>query len=335
MRLQRQESAERPVKYLEAIRLALGELLEDDPRVFLYGQDIAGNFGGAFKATKGLAERFPTRVLNAPISEDAITGIAIGAAQEGLVPIIEFQFADFASIAFNQLVNHAATMHWRTGQTCPLVARLPVGGTPGGGPFHSQMVEGWLTHHPGLVVVAPSTVADAYFLLKDAAACPDPVVFCEHKYLYYHLAAEFDPRRAEHLPMGRAAIRRAGTDCTVVSWSGMVHEALKAAEVLAGEHEIECEVIDLRCLRPLDADTILESVARTGRLVVATESWPFGGVTAEILAVVASEAFQHLDAPPQRLAALDTPIPFHPALFAAHHPDAARIAALVLETVSF
>jgi pyruvate/2-oxoglutarate/acetoin dehydrogenase E1 component len=323
------------LKYLEAIRQALGDLLAEDPRVFLYGQDIAGTFGGAFKATKGLAERFPDRVLNAPISEDAMAGIAVGAAIDGMRPIVEYQFADFSTIAFNQIVNHAATMYWRLGRPCPITVRLPVGGTPGGGPFHSQMVDGWLTSHPGLVVVAPATVADAYFMLKDAVACDDPVVFCEHKYLYYHLQADFDARRAEHLPLGRAAVRRSGTDITLISWSGMVHECLKAAEALARDHEIEAEVIDLRCLRPLDTETILASVQRTGRVIVATESWPFGGVAAEVLALIASEAFPHLDAPPQRLSAMDSPIPFQPDLFAAHHPDAERIAALAIETVGF
>ena len=323
------------MKYLEAIRLALGEALAEDPRVFLYGQDIAGTFGGAFKATKGLSERFPGRVLNAPISEDAIAGLAIGAAMEGARPVVEFQFGDFATIAFNQFVNHAATTYWRTGKSCPVVARLPVGGTPGGGPFHCQMPEAWLSHHPGLVVVAPATVADAYFQLKDAIACGDPVMFLEHKYLYYHLEADFDPRRSEHLGLGKAAIRRPGADCTLISYSGMVHEALKAAEALSRDHDIEVEVIDLRCVRPLDTATILESVSRTGRCVVATEAWPFGGIAAEVTALVASEAFHHLDAPPLRLCAEDTPVPFQPDLFAAHHPDADRIAALVLETGRF
>jgi acetoin:2,6-dichlorophenolindophenol oxidoreductase subunit beta len=323
------------LKYLEAIRQALGDALDQDPRVMLYGQDIADPFGGAFKATKGLSTRFPGRVLNAPISEDAMAGVAVGAASEGLRPVVEYQFADFSTIAFNQLVNHAGTHYWRTGRPCPITLRLPVGGTPGGGPFHCQMVDGWLTHHPGVVVVAPATVADAYFLLRDAIACDDPVVFCEHKYLYYHLQADLDPRRSEHLPLGRAAVRRSGSDCTVVSWSGMVHECLKAADALARDQDLSCEVIDLRCLRPLDTETIMASVARTGRLVVATESWPFGGVAAEIMAVVASEGFHLLDAPPQRLCAMDTPVPFQPDLFAAHHPDAERIAALVLETVRF
>jgi pyruvate/2-oxoglutarate/acetoin dehydrogenase E1 component len=320
--------------YIEAIRRALGDALAEDPRVFIYGQDIAGSFGGAFKATKGLAERFPGRVLNSPISEDGQAAVGIGAALAGCRPVIEFQFADFASVAFNQMVNHAATHWWRTGVPVPATFRLPAGGTPGAGPFHCQMVEGWLTNHPGLIVVAPATVGDAYHMLRDAIACDDPVAYLEHKYLYNHLRIDTDPARAERLPLGKAAVRRAGRDCTVVSWSGMVHECLKAAEPLA-EQGIEIEVIDLRCLRPLDTATVLASVERTGRLLVATESWPFGGVAAELCAWVSEHGFSHLDAPPRRLSAQDTPVPFHPDLFRAHHPDAARIAAAVVETVEF
>jgi pyruvate dehydrogenase E1 component beta subunit/2-oxoisovalerate dehydrogenase E1 component beta subunit len=321
--------------YLEAIRLALGESLAEDPRVFIYGQDVAGDFGGAFKATKGLAERFPERVLNAPISEDAICGIAIGAALDGMRPVIEFQFADFASLGFNQLVNHAATTYWRTGRPCPLVARLPMGGTVGSGPFHCQMPEAWLSHHPGLVVVAPATVADAYWMLKDAIACDDPVMFCEHKYLYRHLKDTGDPRQAERLPLGAAVVRRAGSDCTLISYSGMLHECLHAAGTLDQEHGVSVEVVDLRCVRPLDTVTILESVAKTGRVVMATEAWPFGGITAEVLSLISSEAFHYLDAPPRRICAQDTPIPVQPDLYAAHRPHAADIVEAVLETVRF
>lgn len=323
--------------YIEAIRLALGDAMEADPRVFLYGQDIGGTFGGAFKATKGLPERFPGRVLNSPISEDAMAGVAIGAALEGARPVIEFQFADFASIAFNQIVNHLATYYWRTGIPCPAVLRLPGGGTPGGGPFHCQMPEAWLTHHPGLVVVAPATVADAYWMLRDSIACPDPVLYLEHKFLYNHLKTDFSAAdtRAERLPLGAAAVRRAGEDVTLISYSGMVHTCLEAAERLQREHGISAEVIDLRCLRPLDTATILSSIARTNKVVVVTEAWPFGGIAAELVALIATEAFQHLDAPPRRLCAEDTPIPYHPDLFHAHHPDAERVVQAVIETVGF
>jgi pyruvate dehydrogenase E1 component beta subunit/2-oxoisovalerate dehydrogenase E1 component beta subunit len=323
------------MSYLEAIRLALEETLAEDPRAFLYGQDIAGSFGGAFKVTKGLSERFGNRVLNAPISEDAMAGIAIGAALDGMRPVIEYQFADFASVGFNQLVNHAATTYWRTGRSCPLVMRLPVGGTLGSGPFHCQMPEAWLSHHPGLVVVCPATVADAYWMLKDAVACDDPVIFCEHKYLYRHLTDTGDPRHAEHMPLGAAVVRRAGSDCSLISYSAILHECLSAAGILEKEHGVAVEVIDLRCVRPLDTQTILESVAKTGRAVIATEAWPFGGIAAEVMALISSEAFHLLDAPPRRICAQDTPIPVQPDLYAAHRPHAEDIVDAVLETVRF
>jgi pyruvate/2-oxoglutarate/acetoin dehydrogenase E1 component len=320
--------------YIEAIRAALGDAMDADPTVFVYGQDIAGTFGGAFKATKGLAERFPGRVLNSPISEDGMAGVAVGAALEGARPVIEFQFADFASIAFNQMVNHAATYYWRTGRSIPAVFRLPAGGTPGGGPYHCQMPEAWLCHHPGLVVLAPATVGDAYGMLRDAISGNDPVAFCEHKFLYNHLREDLDTA-APRLPLGRAAIRRDGADCTLVSYGWMVHQCLEAAERLAANHGIECEVVDLRCLRPLDTRTMLASLARTNRLVVATEAWPYGGVAAEVIACATTEGFTLLDAPPRRLCAQDVPVPYQVDLFNAFKPDAARIAQAVLETVEF
>jgi acetoin:2,6-dichlorophenolindophenol oxidoreductase subunit beta len=311
------------VTYLEAIRAAQARALADDPRVFIYGQDIAA-FGGAFKATKNLAEQFPGRVIDAPISEDAIVGLAVGAAIEGLRPIIEVQFADFSTVAFNQIVNQAATLHWRTNVPCPITVRLPGGGTLGGGPFHSQSMEALYAHYPGLVVMTPATVEDAFSMLLEAVAIDDPVVFCEHKYLYYHLKADKLP--SEALPTGKARIARAGRDLTVVAYSAMVHEALAAAEELASEHT-EIEVVDLRSVKPLDTDTVIASVARTGRLLCVGEAWPWGGVTAEVIARVASEGFGLLDAPPQRLNAKDTPVPFHPNLWAAHRPTARSIAA--------
>jgi pyruvate/2-oxoglutarate/acetoin dehydrogenase E1 component len=182
------------ITYLEAIREAQARALRDDPRVFIYGQDV-GAFGGAFKATKGLAKEFPGRVLDSPISEDAMAGLAIGAALEGLRPILEMQFADFSTVAFNQIVNHAATMYWRTNVSCPITVRLPCGGTAGSGPFHSQSMEAIYAHYPGLVVLTPATVEDAYSMLLEAVAIDDPVVFCEHKLLYYHLKADKLPRK--------------------------------------------------------------------------------------------------------------------------------------------
>lgn len=311
------------ITYLEAIRAAMAKALADDPRVYIYGQDV-GAFGGAFKATKNLAQEFPGRVLDAPISEDAMVGSAVGATIEGMRPIIEMQFADFSTVGFNQIVNQAATLFWRTGVPCPMVIRLPSGGTSGGGPFHSQSLEAIYASYPGLVVMTPATVEDAYGMLLEAVALDDPVIFCEHKLLYYHLKAEGLPDTA--LPVGKARIARAGRDLTLVTYSAMLHEALEAANDLAGENS-EIEVVDLRTVKPLDTDTVIASVARTGRLLCVSEAWPWGGVTAEVIARVAAEGYDLLDAPPQRLNSKDTPVPYHPNLWAAHRPTARTIAA--------
>jgi pyruvate dehydrogenase E1 component beta subunit/2-oxoisovalerate dehydrogenase E1 component beta subunit len=309
------------ITYLEAIRLAQQRALAEDPRVFIYGQDV-GSFGGAFKATKSLAKEFPGRVLDSPISEDAMMGLAIGAAIEGMRPIVEMQFADFSTCGFNQIVNQAATLHYRTGTPCPLVVRLPSGGTPGSGPFHSQSMEAIYAHYPGLVVMTPATVEDVYTMLLEAVAIDDPVIFCEHKFLYYHLKAEKLPQEA--LPFGKARITRPGRDATVVAYSAMVHEALAAAEELSHDG-YDIEVVDLRSVRPLDTDTILASVARTGRLLVVGEAWPWGGVAAEVITRVTAEGFGLLDAPPQRLNARETPVPYHPALWGTHRPTASSV----------
>jgi pyruvate dehydrogenase E1 component beta subunit/2-oxoisovalerate dehydrogenase E1 component beta subunit len=302
--------------YLDAIREAQAHALRDDPRVFIYGQDVAA-FGGAFKATKNLAVEFPGRVFDAPISEDAMIGMAVGAAIEGMRPIIEMQFADFSTVGFNQIVNQAATMFWRTNVPCPITVRLPFGGTSGGGPFHSQSIEAIYAHYPGLVVLTPATVEDAYSMLIEAVAIDDPVIFCEHKFLYRHLKAEKLP--SEALPIGKARIAREGRDLTIVAYSAMVHDALEAATELATEGW-EVEVVDLRSVKPLDTDTVIASVARTGRLL-------WGGVTAEVIARVSSEGFGLLDVPPQRLNAKDTPIPYHPNLWLAHRPTPQTVAA--------
>src|SRR3954469_10681172 len=232
------------ITYLDAIREAQAQALSQDERVFIYGQDI-GSFGGAFKATKNLAQKFPGRVVDSPISEDAMIGLAVGAAIAGMRPIIEMQFADFSTVGFNQLVNQAATLHWRTNVPCPITGRLPSGGTSGSGPFHSQSMEGLYAQYPGLVVMTPATVEDAYSMLLDAIAIDDPVIFCEHKFLYYHLKAEALPTEA--MPTGRARIARAGRDMTIVAYSAMVHEALAVANDLATEGT-EIEVVDLRSI---------------------------------------------------------------------------------------
>ena len=296
------------ITYLEAIREAQAKALAEDPRVYIYGQDV-GAFGGAFKATKNLAQEFPGRVIDSPISEDAMVGSAIGAAIEGMRPIIEMQFADFSTAGFNQIVNHAAALYWRTKVPCPITIRLPCGGTSGSGPFHSQTMETIYAHYPGLIVMTPATVEDAYSMLLEAVSLDDPVIFCEHKYLYYHLKADKLPTEA--MPTGKARIAREGRDMTIVAYSAMVREV---------------EVVDLRSVKPLDTDTVMASVARTGRLLCVGESWPWGGVTAEVIARVATEGFALLDAPPERLNAKDTPVPYHPDLWAVHRPTARSIA---------
>ncbi len=321
------------ITYLEAIREAQTRALQENPDVFIYGQDIAG-FGGAFKATKHLARDFPGRVLDSPISEDAMMGFAIGAAIEGMRPIVEMQFADFSSIAFNQIINQAATHYWRTGIPCPLVVRLPSGGTAGSGPFHSQSMEALYAHYPGLIVLTPATVGDAYWMLLEAIEINDPVIFCEHKFLYYHLKADALPTPEERLPIGKARITRHGKHASVVTYSAMVHESLRAADELA-KLGYEIEVVDLRSIKPLDTDTVLASVARTGRLLVVGEAFPYGGVTAEVIARVTAEGFHLLDAPPKRLNARDTPIPYHPNLWAAHRPTAASITDALRELRGF
>jgi pyruvate dehydrogenase E1 component beta subunit/2-oxoisovalerate dehydrogenase E1 component beta subunit len=317
--------------YLEAIREAQYEALRLHPEVFLYGQDI-GAFGGAFKATKGLAREFPGRVIDAPISEDAMVGLAVGAAIEGARPILEMQFADFSSVGFNQIVNQAGTLFWRTQTPCPITIRLPSGGTAGSGPFHSQSMESIYAHYPGLVVLTPATVEDAYWMLLDAVEINDPVIFCEHKFLYYHLKAESLGERS--LPIGKARIARPGRHATVVTYSAMLHEALRAADELQMDG-YQIEVVDLRSVKPLDTDTILASVARTGRLLAVGESFPWGGVTAEVVSRVATEAFHLLDAPPMRLNAKDTPIPYHPNLWKSHRPTVTTICDAIRRLLRF
>ncbi len=315
----------------EAIQAAQAKVLEEDERVFIYGQDV-GHFGGAFKATKYLADEFPGRVLDSPISEDASVGMAIGAAINGMRPIIEMQFADFSSVAMNQIVNQAATHYYRTGVPIPITIRLPSGGNEGSGPFHSQSLESLYAHFPGLVVMMPATVEDAYSMFLEAVAIDDPVVFCEHKFLYYHLKASALPEKS--LPVGKARIARAGTHITVVASSAMVHEALKAARTLADEG-YQAEVVDLRTAKPIDTDTILASVARTGRLLCVAESFPWGGINAEVVSRVVAEGFHLLDAPPQRLNCKDTPIPYHPNLWAAHRPTASSIESAIRRILRF
>jgi 2-oxoisovalerate dehydrogenase E1 component beta subunit len=319
------------VTYLEAIRRGLEDEMEADPKVFLIGEDI-GRYGGAFKVTAGLLDRFgPERVIDTPISESGFTGAAIGAAMMGWRPVVEFQFIDFMANAFDMIVNFAGTNRYRWGQKVPLVLRGPSGGGVHGSAFHSACPEGYYHRAPGLKIVAPATVADAYGLLRAAIRDPNPVVFLEHKYLYRRIKGELD-EAAGGVPLGRARIARAGRDLTVVTWAAMVHVALEAAEALAGEG-IELEVLDLRTLKPMDETAILASVARTNRALVLSEEPLSGGVAGDVAARIAERAFWSLDAPVARVGCPDTPVPYSPPLEEAYLPNAAKLAARVRELV--
>ncbi len=313
--------------YIKAITSTLAAAMRADERVFVVGEDVAE--GGPYTATAGLAEEFGTaRVINTPISEAAITGVAIGAAQSGMLPVLEIMFVDFITLALDQLVNAAAKAHFMSGGQLkvPLVLRTQGGAGQRGAAQHSQSLESWLTHVPGLKVVMPSRPADAAGLLAAAIADPNPVVFIENKTLYFRKGEVSDP--APVVPIGEAVTLREGRDVTVVALSRLVYDALDAAERLAGDG-VETEVIDPRTLVPLDLRTIVESVERTGRLVVAHEAVGHGGFGAEIAAQVQSAAFDYLDAPVARVAAPFAPIPFSPPLEDAYLPGADEIVAAV------
>ena len=322
--------------YLDAISLGLGDAMEEDPEVFLMGQDIAA-FGGAFKVTRGLLEEFgEKRVLNTPIAEAGMIGIASGAALLGGRPVVEMQFSDFVSCGFNPLVNVAAKFYYRTALEVPLVIRLPSGGGVGAGPFHSQSLEATFLHVPGLKVVAPAFPEDAYVLLREAVRDPNPVLFFEHKYLYRRVKAGLPPGSVAVGPGvdARARVIRRGEDVTVVAWGWMVHRALAAAERLAGEG-LSVEVVDLRVLAPLDEETEIASVGRTGRALVVHEAQLTGGFGGELVARIADRAFDSLDAPVRRLAYPDHPVPFNKELEAECLPDEESIAASLRELAAW
>ncbi len=324
----------RELTYLEAIAEALSVEMERDERVLVLGEDVGGTFGGAFKVTKGLAERFgDRRVMNTPIAELGFVGMANGMALMGLRPVVEVQFADFISTAFDSIVQFAATNHYRWGGAIPWVIRAPSDGGIRSGPFHSQNPEAWFVHTPGLKVVAPATPADAKGLLISAIRDDNPVIFFEAKPLYRSVRGPV-PEGEYLVPIGDARIARRGSDVTVVTYGSQLHEALAAAERLAADG-IDTEVVDLRTLKPLDVDTVLDSVARTGRVLVVHSANRNAGVGAEVAARIAEEAFMWLDAPVTRLGGLDIPIPFSPPLEDAYRPDATKIEAAVRKLVAF
>jgi 2-oxoisovalerate dehydrogenase E1 component beta subunit len=298
--------------YLDAIRLAMLEEMQKDPRVFVLGQDV-GAYGGAFRVTAGFLETFGEgRVIDTPISESAIVGAAIGAALMGMRPIAEMQFIDFIALAFDQLVNYAAKSRFRWGGGVPIVVRGPCGGGVHGGPYHSQNPEAYFMNVPGLKIVAPATPADAKGLMTAAIRDPDPVLYLEHKFLYRRIKEEV-PDGEVIVPIGRARIARPGTDVSVISYAAMLHVALEAAEAAAREG-IDVEVLDLRTLLPLDEDAILATAAKTGKVIVLHEATRTGGPGGEIAALIAEGAFESLDAPVVRLAPPDTPVPYSPPL---------------------
>ncbi|HEU4698205.1 MAG TPA: alpha-ketoacid dehydrogenase subunit beta [Gemmatimonadales bacterium] len=301
------------VTFLEAIRQGISEEMERDSDVFLLGEDI-GAYGGAFKVTEGLLERFgERRVIDTPISEAGFVGAAAGAAHMGMRPVVEMQFIDFISCAYDMLTNYVATARYRAFLPCPMVVRGPSGGYVRGGPFHSQNPEAAFLHTPGLKIVYPSTPADAKGLIKSAIRDEDCVLFFEHKYLYRRIKETLPA--GEHLvPIGQARVARAGTDVSIITYAATVWKALEAAEQLQQEHGISVEVLDLRSLLPMDDAAIVATVKKTNRVLIVHEDTVTGGIAGEITARINDLCFEWLDAPVKRVAAHDVPLPYAPAL---------------------
>jgi len=313
--------------YLDAIAAALMSEMEADPDVFILGEDV-GQFGGAFKVTKGFLEKFgPRRVVDTPMAESGFTGLAAGAALAGLRPVVEYQFADFISCAFDQIINVLARHHYRTGNPMPVTLRAPFGARLRAGPTHSQSVESYFAHVPGLKIVMPSTPEDAAGLLISSIRDNNPVLFLENKYLYRRLRAP-EPMSLDPVPLGTAKVVRTGSQVSIITYSAYVQESLAVAEELAAEG-ISAEVVDVRTLVPLDVDTIVASVKKTSRAVVVHEAARRLGYGAEIAAVIQEECFWWLDQPVARIGAVNTPTPTSPALEDAVLPQAAQIAETV------
>lgn len=316
--------AAREMTYLEAIRDALVYEMRRDPRVLILGEDV-GVYGGAFKVTQGLIEEFgENRVMDTPMSELCMVGAATGMAFMGLIPIVEMQFADFISTAFDSIVQYAATNHYRWGGAVPITVRAPSGGGLRGGPFHSQNPEAWFVHAPGLKVVAPATPADARGLLVSAIRDPNPVIYFEYKSLYRSLRGPVPEGENGTVPIGKAAVARAGTDLSIITYGAMVHEALGAADVLS-QDDYDIEVLDVRTLKPLDRDAILQSARKTSKVLIVHEANLTGGIGGEIAAIISETAFEDLDGPITRLAAPDVPPPYSPPLEDAYRPNQEKI----------
>jgi 2-oxoisovalerate dehydrogenase E1 component beta subunit len=298
--------------YVDAIRQGIWEEMERDESVFVLGEDV-GIYGGAFKVTAGMLERFgELRVVDTPISESGIVGTAIGAALMGMRPVAEMQFADFISCGFDQITNFAAKCRYRWGAPVPMVIRGPSGGGVHGGPFHSQNPEMYFVHTPGLKVVCPSTAYDAKGLIKAAIRDNDPVLYFEHKFLYRRIKEEL-PAHDFTVPIGKAAVRRKGRDISVITYGAMVYIALDAAKELEKEG-IDLEVLDLRSLLPYDREAVLETARKTSKVILLHEDTRVGGFAGELAALISEEAFDYLDGPIRRITAPDTPVPYSPPL---------------------
>jgi pyruvate dehydrogenase E1 component beta subunit len=320
------------LRYREAVGQALAEEMERDESVFVMGQDI-GVFQGSFKVTAGLLERFgQKRVRDMPISENTMVGMGVGAAMAGLRPVVEIMTVNFSLLAMDQIVNSAASIRYMFGGAAqvPMVIRMPQGAGHQLGPTHSHSFESLFLHVPGLLVAVPSTAADAKGLLKTAIRDDNPVVFLEHESLYGQKGEV--PDDLEPMAFGEAKIRREGDDVTVVGVSRMAVLAQEAAEKLAAEHDVSAEVVDPRTLRPLDLETILESVRKTSRAVIVEEGWPHGGVGANLAALIQEQAFDWLDAPVQRVSGADVPMPYSKPLEQAAMPNEDKIVEAVLAT---
>ncbi|HJQ41370.1 MAG TPA: alpha-ketoacid dehydrogenase subunit beta [Thermoanaerobaculia bacterium] len=319
--------------YIEAITQAMQEEMARDERVFLIGEDVGG-YGGAFKTSYGLLDKFgPERVIDTPISEIAIIGAASGAALMGMRPIAEMQFLDFITCGYDILVNFAAMNSYLFGRACPIVVRGPAGGGTHGGPYHSINPEGMFLNRPGLKIVAPATAYDAKGLLKAAIRDDNPVLYIEHKYLYRRIKENL-PDEDYVVPIGKASVRRKGKDLTIVTWGAMLYVALDAADDLTKDG-VSAEVLDLRSIVPFDEEAILESVAKTNRVIILHEAPLTGGAGAEFAARIAEKAFDYLDAPIKRIAALDVPTPYSPPLEAAALPDKARVLSAARELLAY
>jgi 2-oxoisovalerate dehydrogenase E1 component beta subunit len=314
--------------YLIAIAEALWEEMERDDRVFMLGEDI-GVYGGAFKVTEGFIDRFgPERVMDTPIAEETIVGMSVGAAMEGLRPVAEFQYADFMSSGFDEITTVLSRYHYRAGVPLPVVLRGPSGGGVRASSFHSINPEPWYAYAGGIKIMCPAFPSDAKGLLKSAIRDDNPSLFLEHKWIYRRIKEQVSEDPELLVPIGSAAVKREGSDVSIITYGAMVHKALEAADALA-QRGISAEIVDLRTVYPLDEETILRSIEKTSRALVLYESYRFLGIGTEVAAVIAEKAFEHLDAPVVRLAPPNVPVPFSPPLEDAFLPQIADIEAAV------